>query len=206
MRTCLSCRAALREFRATPDRVAGALPPVVAVTADGPWRGLLEGLVGAAQQKSAAVGDRLHAAAELAAGQKVAAVAASAAALAGGGTALDELANHRGPPRAAQVQQERHEPVKDETPVRAAPVPEAPVAEVPATASPETAPPAPEPAAPPAPPPAEPDPANEFMPTPAAQPAPTPSGPPPAHRGAFEPAGAGGGGSGGSSASGEFAP
>jgi hypothetical protein len=54
MQTCLSCRAALREFRAMPDRVAT--------------------------------------------GQKLAAVAASAAALAGGGTAVDELANHQGPP------------------------------------------------------------------------------------------------------------
>ena len=49
--------------------------------------------------KTAAMGERLHAAAELATGQKVAAVAASAAALAGGGTAIDEFANHQPAPR-----------------------------------------------------------------------------------------------------------
>ena len=94
MRTCLSCRARLREFRATPERVAALVPPVALVTSGGagPLRGLLESVVGTSE--------RFHAAAELATGQKLAAVAASAAALAGGGTAIDEFANHRGPPRA----------------------------------------------------------------------------------------------------------
>ena len=92
MRTCLSCRAALREFRAAPERVAGALAPVSIEVAHSPVRGLVDSIVGAAQHRSAAMGERLHAAAELATGGKVAAVAASAAALAGGGTALDELA------------------------------------------------------------------------------------------------------------------
>jgi hypothetical protein len=39
------------------------------------------------------VGERAHAAVELATGQKLAAVAASAAALAGGGTAVDQLSD-----------------------------------------------------------------------------------------------------------------
>src|SRR3954465_2493264 len=77
MRTCLSCRAALREFRAAPGRVASVLP-VAAFAASahggGPIRGLLESLIGAAQHKTAAIGDRLHAAAEVATAQKVAAV------------------------------------------------------------------------------------------------------------------------------------
>src|SRR5215218_10885823 len=82
MRTCLSCRARLREFRAMPEPVAGVLPPVaLASDGGGPLRSLFESVVGAAQHKTAAMGDRLHAAAELATGQKVAAVAASAAAL-----------------------------------------------------------------------------------------------------------------------------
>jgi RNA polymerase sigma factor (sigma-70 family) len=199
MRTCLSCRAALREFRAAPGRVAGALPPVVAVSdGDGALRGLVEALVGAAQQKSAAMGDRLHAAAELATGQKLAAVAASAAALAGSGTALDEFANHRGPPRAAQVAQETSEPVKEEIPVET-PAPAPPAEAAPAPAEPA---PAPQPTAPAEPPPPEPDPANEFMPAAAPEPAPAP---PPEPRSTFEPAGgSGGGGSGG--VGGEFAP
>ena len=99
MRTCLSCRARLREFRATPERVAALVPPAALVASDGggPLRSLVESLVGASE--------RFHAAAELATGQKIAAVAASAAALAGGGTAIDEFANHQGPPRPEPVQQ-----------------------------------------------------------------------------------------------------
>src|SRR3954469_8917590 len=88
LKTCLSCRARLREFRAAPKRVAALLPPVaVAVQADpsGPLRSVLESLVGS-------FGERAHAAAELATGQKAAAVAASAAALAGGGAGVKELA------------------------------------------------------------------------------------------------------------------
>src|SRR5215203_1786283 len=86
MRTCLSCRAALREFRAVPDRVASVVPAApLAADGGGPLRNALESLVGAAQHKTAAMGERLHTAVELATGQKLAAVAASAAALAGGG-------------------------------------------------------------------------------------------------------------------------
>src|SRR6266540_6909939 len=103
MRTCLSCRAALREFR-VPDRVASVVPSAaLAADGGGPLRSLLESVVGAAQHKTAAMGERLHAAAELATGQKLAAMAASAAALAGGGTAIDEFANHERAARAAQV-------------------------------------------------------------------------------------------------------
>src|SRR5215217_5394770 len=63
MRTCLSCRARLREFRATPERVAALVPPAALVASDGggPLRSLVESLVG--------VSDRFHAGAELATGQ-----------------------------------------------------------------------------------------------------------------------------------------
>ena len=196
MRTCLSCRAALREYRAAPGRVAGALPPV-GVAVDSPLRGFLESLVGAAQQKSALVGERLQAATEIASAQKVAAVAASAAALAGGGTALDELANHRGPPQGAEVQQENDGSVKEEVSVEVAPTPPPPP-EAPAAPEPPAAPAEPPPAEPPAP---EPDPANEFMPA-AAAPEPEPASAPPRERESSAPA-AGGGSSGGST---EFAP
>jgi RNA polymerase sigma factor (sigma-70 family) len=194
MRTCLSCRARLREFRAAPERVAALVPPAALVASDGggPLRSLVESLVGASE--------RFHAAAELATGQKIAAVAASAAALAGGGTAIDEFANHQGPPRPDPVQQVEAAPVKDETAVEPAPPPaEAP----PAEAAPDPAP-APPPAAEPEPPP--PDPAAEFAPGGAtAEPASTPPPqrqPPPS---SFAPAGSGptGGSAGGS---GEFAP
>jgi hypothetical protein len=114
LRTCLSCRARLREFRAAPARVAALVPAAALATGGGggSLRNLLESLVGAAQHKAAAIGDRVHAAAELATGQKIAAVAASAAALAGGGGAVDRLADHEHPhprpvarPKAKPVEQ-----------------------------------------------------------------------------------------------------
>ena len=129
MKTCLSCRARLKEFRAAPARVAALVPPAALVaataatsTASGP-RGLWESLLGAAQHKAAALGERTHAAVELATGQKVAAVAASAAALAGGGTAVDQLARHEPPRPAPAAQTVEAEPVKDEVPVDPAPEP-----------------------------------------------------------------------------------
>jgi RNA polymerase sigma factor (sigma-70 family) len=206
MRTCLSCRAALREFRAMPERVANVVPPAALVTADdgtgGPLRNLIESLVGAAQHKTAAMGERLHAAAELATGQKAAAVAASAAALAGGGTAIDELSDHRQPARAAQSEERVKEPAAEESPEPAPPAlpPPAPQQEQPA-AAPDTAP-APAPAPEPAPPP--PDPANEFDPTGTSSSA-LPSSPPQQQEAGFGPAGGGGGGSPGGAGA-EFAP
>jgi RNA polymerase sigma factor (sigma-70 family) len=206
MRTCLSCRAALREFRAAPQRVASVVPAAAVVASDGggPLRSLFESLVGAAQHKTAAMGERLHTAAELATGQKVAAVAASAAAMAGGGTAIDELASHRPSARASQVEEVAEEPAA-EAPVEPPP-PVLPRA-APGTGESElaaqpVAAPAPEPE--PAPPP--PDPANEFDPTGAAQPsrAPPPPAPPDQQAGmGFE---RGGSGTGSASGSGEFAP
>jgi len=197
MRTCLSCRARLREFRAMPERVAGVLPPVaLASDGGGPLRSLFESVVGAAQHKTAAMGDRLHAAAELATGQKVAAVAASAAALAGGGTAIDEFANHQGPPLPEPVQRVEAGPVKEEEPVEPAPPPAA--EEVPTEPAP-----APEPATAPSPEPPPPDPATEFAPS-GGSPEPAPPPPPqPQAAGSFSPGGAGAGFAG---AGDEFAP
>jgi RNA polymerase sigma factor (sigma-70 family) len=202
MRTCLSCRARLREFRTTPERVAALVPAGALVASDGggPLRSLVESLVGAAQQQSAVLGDRFHAAAELATGQKLAAVAASAAALAGGGTAIDEFANHQGPPLPEPAQQVEAQPVKDEVPDESTPPPAAEAPPSDSTPAPEPAPaPFPEPAPPP---PA--DPANEFDPAAAPPQAAAPQ-PQPHAADPFNPAsGGGGGGSGGGS--GEFAP
>jgi RNA polymerase sigma factor (sigma-70 family) len=188
MRTCLSCRARLREFRAAPGRVAALVPPAALVATDGggPVRNLIESVAG--------LGDRVHAAAELATGQKIAAVAASAAALAGGGSAIDEFANHQGPPLPEPVQQVEARPVEEAAPVESPP----PAAESP---PPDAAPapsPAPEQAPPPPPPP---DPATEFAP--AATPAAAVPAPAPAPAPATAPAQPIAGGSGGS---GEFAP
>jgi RNA polymerase sigma factor (sigma-70 family) len=208
MRTCLSCRARLREFRAAPERVAALVPPAALLASDGggPLRNLVESIVGATQTKSAMVGDRLSAAAELATGQKLAAVAASAAALAGSGTAIDEFANHRPLPRAESAQQVEAQPVKEEIPVEPAPPPA--VDPPPAEVAPEPAP-APPPAAEPSPPPPPPpDPANEFAPggnTPAAPASPTPAAAP-AQPGGGGFMSAGRGEAGGGGGGGEFAP
>jgi RNA polymerase sigma factor (sigma-70 family) len=186
LKTCLACRARLKEYRAAPKRVAALLPPAALASSGdgGPVRGLLESLLGAAQHKAAALGERAHAAAELATGQKVAAVTASAAALAGGGAGVKELAApDRLPerPAAAKVR-----PVGDEG---AAPAPSPAPAPAP-PAPPASSPPPPSPS--PAPPPA--DPANEFAPGAAAAASPQPAR---SSRGA-----SGGGSSGG----GEFGP
>jgi hypothetical protein len=217
MKTCLSCRARLKEFRAAPARVAALVPPATLVAGDGGGtvRSLVESVVGAMQHKAAAVGERAHAATELAAGQKVAAVAASAAALAGGGTAVDHFANHQGPPQP-ETRQVETTPVAQEAPTDPSPAPppdappEQPVA---GTSQPAASAPAPPAQPPPEPPPPRPDPANEFTPgagvantttgTPSA-PAPTtasePASAPPAPA-PPAPAPAGGGGG-----PGEFAP
>jgi RNA polymerase sigma factor (sigma-70 family) len=87
MRSCLSCRAALREYRGAPSRVAALLPVLAA---------------------PATLLHRLHAffshAAEAATAQKVAAVAAVTAAVAGGGVAtVEKLDRHAPPPRTPAV-------------------------------------------------------------------------------------------------------
>jgi RNA polymerase sigma factor (sigma-70 family) len=180
LKTCLSCRARLREYRAAPSRVAALVPvalmggpdarhsepaqqaDAVLETAHRKVEAALgwahhkaEAALAATHHKAAALGERAQTAAELVTGQKVAALAASAAALAGGGTAVDQLANHHGPPRpAAVVERRASDPPAAEQPAVTSPTP-APTAKTPLPTPVEaTAPPPDEP-----PPP---DPANEF--------------------------------------------
>ena len=197
LRTCLACRTRLREFRATLPRGwprSRRLSPRRGH--GGGLRSMLESLVGAAQHKAAALGERANAAAELVTGQKVAAVAASAAALAGGGTAVDQLAlpERSAPPRVERQVDAR--PVAQD--VQAPPEEPAPAPEPEPVAAP-----APEPLSEPEPPPT---PTQEFDPAAAAAASQTVSAPAaaagPADR-AFTP-----GGSAASAAAGggEFAP
>jgi len=166
LKTCLACRARLREYRAAPARVA-ALVPAAALAGDdggGTLRSLLESVVGAVQQKVAAVAERAHAAAELAAGQKAAAVAASAAALAGGGTAVDHFANHQGPPRPEAQQAPAAAPIgQDALTPDPHPPPQSAEQLIAEKAPPVAA--APVPPAQPEPHSSLPDPANEFTPS-----------------------------------------
>jgi RNA polymerase sigma factor (sigma-70 family) len=195
MKSCLACRARLREFRAAPARVAALAPAGLLPTA-GPTPGRLEAVVdtalrkaesvvaaaqhkaeallGAAQHKTTAVGERAYAAAELVSAQKVAAVAASAAALAGGGVAVDQFANHQGPPRPTAARQAPPSATEQTATTPTSPAPPAVTTEQTPTAE-QPPPPAPQPEAPPPPPP---DPANEFAPA-SASAAPTPTARPP---------------------------
>jgi RNA polymerase sigma factor (sigma-70 family) len=200
MKTCLACRARLKVFREAPARVAAVMPPVAIAADPGPLRGVVETIVGATQHKAVVFGERAQAAAELVSAQKVAAVAASAAALAGGGTAVDQFANHQGPPLPAPAEQVKGKPVeakqaKEQVAVEPAPTP-TPVTDEPL--APEPAPP-PQSEPPPPPPPPPPDPASEFSPgavAPAAVPAPPPA----------TPAAGGSRGGAGNDSGGEFAP
>jgi hypothetical protein len=89
LKGCLACKATLREYRATPARIAGLVPPVVALAGGG---GKATGLLGRLIERFGGMGD--------AAGAKVAAVAAAGVVLAGGGAAgIDAL--HHDPPRVA---------------------------------------------------------------------------------------------------------
>jgi hypothetical protein len=198
LRSCLACRARLAEYRSVPPRVAALLPPVGLLAAGGDpgaIRSALEALAGTAQDRVAAFGERAHAAAELATGQKLAAVAASAAALAGGGTAVEQLGGPDGAGGRDLAADSRPASGGGGAPEPASPLPAPPVVGQ-TPSSPEPQPPAPS-TPHPAVPPAAPDPANEFSPgaAPAAAPARPSSG-----GGEFSP-GSGGGGGGG-----EFGP
>jgi RNA polymerase sigma factor (sigma-70 family) len=176
LKTCLSCRARLREFRAAPQRVAALVPAGLAL--GGGLRGAAESaaeaarekaetvaatlqqkaeaLLAATHHKAAALSERAQTAAELVTGQKVAALAASAAALAGGGTAVDQLANHHGPPRHAATARQAQTPAPEEQQPTAPPPASSPPSTPEQLTSMEQS------APPPPPPPPPPDPANEF--------------------------------------------
>src|SRR5689334_9962786 len=86
LKGCLACKATLREYRAAPARLAGLVPPVVALAGGG---GAKLGFVGRLLERFAGMGD--------AAGAKVAAVAAAGVVLAGGGAAGIDALHHDSP-------------------------------------------------------------------------------------------------------------
>jgi RNA polymerase sigma factor (sigma-70 family) len=102
LRSCLSCRATLRDAREVPARVA-ALAPIGLVMGAGPGGGPAGGLWSFVRSAWDAVGERLtwiavrgHDVIETASAHKLAAAAASAAALGGGGIATVEMSGDGG--------------------------------------------------------------------------------------------------------------
>ena len=187
LRSCLPCRARLREYRAVPSRVAALVPPAALATSApgdaGPLRALAEWVIGGLQDRAAILGDRAHQAVEIAGGQKLAAAASAAAIAAGGGAVGVEKLGERaaaGASPAVDVAPAPKEAVKKAGPVTGTPAP--------SPTAPTPAPPPPPRAAAPAP---APSPRNEFAPDAAS-----------AASGEFSP----GGGRAGARGGGEFGP
>ena len=104
LRTCLACRAALREYRGAPARVAALLP-----LAAGPH--LLGRLLYRVQMIFLRAHDSVAHGADVASAQKAAAVAAATAALAGGGVATVtslEHGSHAPPPPVVRKHVRHH--------------------------------------------------------------------------------------------------
>ena len=100
LRSCLSCRATLREYRQAPARVAALTPPV-ALAGSGLLTRAVEWLNAWLQDRSALIGFKVQSVAELATTQpathKAAALAATTAALAGGTVAGVQSTDPREP-------------------------------------------------------------------------------------------------------------
>jgi RNA polymerase sigma factor (sigma-70 family) len=115
LRACPACRAALRDFRLAPGAVAPFAPVAAAA---GPPGGLLarawEALTGGGHvlhDRAVLAAQKLQAGAEAASTGKLAAVAASATALAGGGVAAVAQGRRAAPARVAKaIPRARHQP------------------------------------------------------------------------------------------------
>jgi RNA polymerase sigma factor (sigma-70 family) len=127
IRTCLSCRAALREYRSAPA-TAAALVPATAFAL--PGRPGFVDLPARAAEALAGWAHKAQAATEMATAQKVAAVAASTAVLGGGAAVTVQQVERPAeqPKRTAQVEREKP-----------APPPRASVLPAPSTAAPDLA-------------------------------------------------------------------
>jgi len=108
LRSCPACRATLRELHAVPAQVALLVPPVAlgiaAPVAEGGLAEHAEAAVHGLLDRMMLVAARLQGALETLPGAKVAAVAASTAAIAGGGVALEQATHpHPAAPAATRV-------------------------------------------------------------------------------------------------------
>jgi RNA polymerase sigma factor (sigma-70 family) len=143
---CPGCRAALREYRAAPTRLAELLPPAMVLPLlerTGMWTRIHDWFAVTAGERATAVGLKLQQSAEIVSAQKAAAVVASTAAIAGGGVAVKQQERDRAghPARAEQAATVAPEPAPaEQAPVPAPDQAPAPPPEPPAqnTAAPET--------------------------------------------------------------------
>ena len=105
--SCSGCRAALREYRSAPVRLAELLPPAIVLPLldrASLWSRINDWFAITAGERATAIGVKLHQSAEVVSAQKTAAVMASAAAIAGGGAAVQH-ADRPGRDRAAREEQ-----------------------------------------------------------------------------------------------------
>jgi RNA polymerase sigma factor (sigma-70 family) len=109
LRACAGCRAALRDYRTLPARVAELLPPAVLLPAlekDSWWTRLPDSAAFWIGDRSAAVGHKLQQVGEAVSAQKAAAVVASTAALTGGAVVHERVID-KPRPHAQHRQAER---------------------------------------------------------------------------------------------------
>ena len=107
IRTCLSCRAALREYRSAPA-TAAALSPAAAFAL--PHRPSFVDLPARAAEVVAGWNQKAQAATEIATAQKVAAVAASTALIGGGAAVTVQQVERRAEPPRSAAHLEREKP------------------------------------------------------------------------------------------------
>ena len=110
--SCAGCRAALREYRAAPVRLAELLPPAVVLPLldrASLWSRINDWFAVAAGERATAIGVKLHQSAEVVSAQKAAAVVASTAAIAGGGATVQQVdrPDRDRPDRTAQASEPR---------------------------------------------------------------------------------------------------
>ncbi len=152
LRSCLACRATLREYRRVPHRTAELVPLGGAEHGDGiadAFGGWLDSAIAWLQERAGVVAAKAQAASEGASAPKIAALAASTAALAGGSVALHEIDAARGADPQPGMASEPLLETANAQPPRAARTPAASAAPEPLPVSTERpAVPVPEPAAP----------------------------------------------------------
>jgi RNA polymerase sigma factor (sigma-70 family) len=122
--SCSGCRAALREYRSAPTRLAELLPPAIVLPLldrVSLWSRINDWIAVTAGDRTAAIGVKLQHGAEVVSAQKAAAVVASTAAIAGGGAAVQQVdrPDRDRPDRTGQASEQRPI-VQVAEPVRAA--------------------------------------------------------------------------------------